>query len=256
MTVQVLCHVMVVCQMAAGPIPVGRAADFRVENSVFVGSDKKPAAQSSTIFHRGVVYDYLNEPAEVTVFDMVEGRFILLDVKRKLKTELTSTTVRQAIERLKRSSAASKDAKARFLYNPTFKQTVDEKTNELVFDSDWMTYRVLGTRVKNVEITRQYGQFSDWYARLNTFLRPGSRPPFPRLAVNEVLDKRGEMPSRIVLILKRRGELHLRSKQLRSEHRLIKRLLESDRRRVAQAGEQMAAFKEVSFREYETARKQ
>ena len=119
-----------------------------------------------------------------------------------------------------------------------------------------MTYRVLGSRVKDVGIARQYGQFSDWYARLNTFLRPGSRPPFPRLAINDVFDERGEIPSRIVLILKRRGGIHLRSEQLRSEHRLIKHLVESDRRRVARTGEQMATFKSVSFREYEAARKQ
>lgn len=228
-----------------------RPEDFRVENRVFVNANKEPAAESTTLFHRGVVYDFLNKPAEVTVFDPVENRFILLDVERKLKTQLSTKTIHEALDRLKRLADKSKDPKIQFLYHPAFKESVDQKTDELVFEAGVITYRVKGEPAGSAELAHQYRQFSDAYARLNTYLRPGSRPPFARLIVNEAIEKRKEIPSQILLTVKLRRGLSFRKNNLRSEHRLIKRLLESDRRRIAQAGEQMASFTEVGFREYE-----
>ena len=38
--------------------------DFRIENSVYLGSQKEPRIRSTTIFCGGVVYDYLEEPAD------------------------------------------------------------------------------------------------------------------------------------------------------------------------------------------------
>ncbi|HBO43629.1 MAG TPA: hypothetical protein DD670_06805 [Planctomycetaceae bacterium] len=227
------------------------AADFRVENRVFVNSTKEPAAESTTLFYRGTVYDFLAKPAEVTVFDPLENRFVLLDVARGMKTELSTKTIDATLVRLKRLAENSKDPKVRFLYRPEFAQTIDPTTNELVFESDWMTYRVTTVAADDAVLARQYRQFSDAYANLNMFLRPGSRPPYPRLIVSEVIEKREEIPTGILLVLKYQRGLDLRPERLRSEHRLVKRLLESDHDRIVAAGEQMASFKAVAYREYE-----
>jgi hypothetical protein len=232
-------------------VGVARAADFRVENSVYAGSEKKPAARSTTIFSRGVVYDFLETPAEVTIFDPAKERFVLLDVERKLKAELPIRVVGETIARLGRRAARSGDRQAEFLTKPVFAESVDEKTGEREFDCDWMTYRVQAQRVDDGEMVKQYREFSDWYARLNTFLRPGSPLPFARLAINEALARRQEIPTRIALVAKRAGGLTLSRDQIRSEHQFVRRLVESDLRRVAVAGEQMAAFRAVNFREYE-----
>jgi hypothetical protein len=226
-------------------------ADFRIENQVFVGKKKEPAAKSTTIFYRGVVYDFLAAPAEVTIYDPAENRFILLDLDRKLKTELGTGTIEKMLKRITKLAAKSKDPKIQFLYHPMFRESFDKKTGELVLEADPMTYRVKGEATGSEDLARQYRRFSDAYAKLNTYLRPGSRPPFARLIVNEALEKRKEIPKEIVLILKMHRGLKLRPDTLRSEHRLIKRLLESDHRRIKQAGEQMAKFKAVGFREYE-----
>jgi len=58
-----------------------------------------------------------------------------------------------------------------------------------------------------------------------------------------------------VLVVRERRGLRVHEERLRGEHHFLKRLVESDLRRVALAGEQMAAFKTVSFREYEEARR-
>lgn len=232
------------------------AADFRVENRVFVNSSKEPAAASTTIFYRGTVYDFLEKPAEVTVFDPLENRFILLDVDRQMKTELSTKTIDATLTRLRRLAEKSKDPKVRFLYHPEFAQTIDPKTNELVFDSDWMTYRVATAAAEDTVLARQYREFSDAYANLNMFLRPGSRPPYPRLVVSEAIERREEIPTGILLVLKYQRGLDLRQERLRSEHRFITRLLESDHDRIVAAGEQMASFKTVAYREYENRAEQ
>jgi hypothetical protein len=242
----------------AGIGAVGQAADFRVENAVFVGEPKEgeePASRSSTIFHRGVVYDFLDDPAEVTIYDPAGARFILLDVEQKLRTDLSPDDVRKAMDRLKYLAKKSNDRKMQFLCEPTFEESIDPATGELVFDSDLMDYRVKGARTDSPEMVRQYHEFSDWYARLNAYLRPGSRPPFARMIVNAALAKRGEVPDRIVLTLRERRGLTVHKEQLRSEHHLVKRLVGGDFHRVAEAGQQMAAFKTVSFREYEASRR-
>jgi hypothetical protein len=242
-----------VCAMlvATGLVGAARAADFRVENSVYAGTEKEPAARSTTIFSQGVVYDFLESPAEVTIFDPAQRRFILLDVDRKMKTELPTRVVGETIDRLARRAAESKDRQIQFLSKPVFAESVDEKTSERVFDSDWLTYRVQAQRTADAEVALQYREFSDWYARLNTFLRPGSPLPLARHAINEALARRQEIPSRLALVVKHPGGLSLKRDQIRSEHQFVRRLVESDLRRVAAAGEQMAAFRAVNFREYE-----
>ena len=71
-----------------------RGADFRVENSVFVEGQSQPQSQGVTIFRDGLVYDFLNEPAEVIVFDKANRRFILLDITRRVRSEISMDDVR------------------------------------------------------------------------------------------------------------------------------------------------------------------
>ena len=245
------------------PAFAAQPVDFRVESSVFLIKEKsilstpgkpKPEeliSRSTTIFNRGVIYDFLDHPAEIIIFDPANQRFILLDVDRKLRTELTTTIVGKAIDRLKGLAKSAKTDRTRFLLDPKFDESVDTETGALVFDSEWLTYRVTGTPAGNPAVVQQYRDFSDWAAKLNAFLRPNSQPPFARLILDEALAKRGEVPSKIELTLKTRHGLTTHKEQLRAEYHLVKRLVESDRRRIAQAGKQMAAFKQVGFRQYE-----
>jgi hypothetical protein len=234
---------------------VALAADFRVENTVYVGGEKDPVARSTTIFHEDVVYDYLAEPAEVTIFDPARHRFVLLDTTRRIKTELTAETVDKAIETLKKRLATSSDPSAQFLRNPSFDQRVDESTGDLTFNGEWMSYRVSGVVPDDAEAVRQYREFSDAYAKLNTFIRPQSRPPFARMIVNEALEKRSEIPVKVEMTVTLKKGLSPKRVSMRSEHQLITQLAESDRRHVAQTGEFVAMFNAVSFSDYEARSK-
>ena len=234
----------------AGAATAACADDFRIENEVFLGNEKEPRAESTTIFQDGVVYDYLKQPPEVTVFDKTHGRFILLDTVRRVKTELTAGEVEDFIRRLKQRASQQKDPFIQFMANPSLQQRFDEGSGELVFDSDWINYRLLTTGAKSQAMSRQYRDFCDGYCLLNTMLNPGARPPFARLQINEALERREMLPREVHLTLRPKRGFRPRRINIRSEHRLRSRLVESDRRRVAQTKEFIAIYQSLSFEEF------
>ncbi len=233
-------------------VSTARGIDFRVENQVYLGSEKTPQVQSTTIFLDGVVYDYLENPREITVFHEARGRFIFLDPVRRVRSELSTEDLESLVRRLKDWAGNQPDKFLRFLAAPEFEASVDEKTGDRVFQSTWLTYRVSTVQTADAKIAHQYASFSDWYGRLNTRINPGSRPPFARMLVNAELDREQLFPERVHLTLRPKGNAVLSKKiTLRSEHKLVRQLVESDRRRVAQTDQYMAIFKPVAFEEYQ-----
>ena len=245
--------------LAAGVVIGGGAAsgeefrveEFRVENKVFVGGEKQPRVQSTTIFYGGLAYDYLEKPAEITVFDKAHGRFVLLDQKRRVKTELTTERVADFTDRLKQWAQTQSDPFLKFLAEPHFDEQFDSSAGELSFTSPWMSYRVTTIDAENEAISRQYGEFSDWYCQLNTLINPGARPPGARMIVNAALEQRQQFPREVQLTLRPKRGLLSKRITVRSQHLLVRRLVESDRDRVAQTDEFMGIFKPVDFQEYQ-----
>ena len=228
-----------------------RAEQFRVENKVFVEDEKEPRVESTTIFYAGVVYDYLKEPAEITVFDKARGRFVLLDVARQVKTELTTEAVAAVTERLKEWAGAQPDPYLKFLADPKFTRPAEPDAGELTFASPWVTYRVKPVDAGSAAIARQYREFSDWYGMLNTRINPGARPPFARMILNAELDSRRQLPREVQLTLRPKASLLAKKIHIRSEHQLIRRLVESDRARVAETDRFMGVFNPVDFDDYQ-----
>ncbi len=226
------------------------AANFRVENKVFLGSEKEPRSESTTIFKDGIVYDYLVETGEVTVFDPTRQRFFLLDSHLKLKTQLSSKLVKAATNSLKTRSDFGNDPFVSFLLNPRFDCQVDDEQGELLFSSPMVEYRVLAVAAKDAEVASEYRQFSDWYKRLNTYIHPGTLPPFARMLVNEELGRRGELPREVHLTLKPKQGLIVRKTRMHSEHNIVSMLGDVDHRRVAQTAEHLAVFEAISYEEY------
>jgi len=240
--------------LAAGLCGPGLAAGrggFRIENKIFVGGEKEPQVQSTTIFQDGVVYDYLVDPAEVTVFDVQRRRFVLLDLQRRVKTELTTDRVADFNERLKQRSQKQSDPFLKFLGAPSFDEVLDESTGELTFTSPWMSYRLATFDTESEALSRQYREFSDWYCRLNTVLNPGARPPFARMIVNAALEDRHLFAREVHLTMQPKGGLLSKRLTMRSEHLLIRQLVESDRQRVAQTDQFLAMYASVDFPEYQ-----
>ncbi len=166
---------------------MAQAEDFHVDSRVYKVGDSKPLIETTTLFYKGRVYDFLKDPQdnrdpEVTIFDATSERFIVLDPERKVTTEVKLKDIQDFIRNIRIQAAASKDPLLNFLSNPTF----TEKTSadgELEFDSSWMIYRLKTVAAKSEQVSKQYGDFSHWHSQLNVMINPQTLPPFGRMAV-------------------------------------------------------------------------
>jgi hypothetical protein len=229
------------------------ADGFRVDNRVFVEKEEEPRIKSTTIFHEDTVYDCLDTPQEITVFDRSAGRIVLLDTVRKIRTEVTVAQLDDLATRLRKWASGQPDEFLRFSAEPKFDEQFDTSTGELRLASPWISYRVATAEPKRSEILTQYKEFCDSYSLLNTQINPGSRPPFPRILLNDVLQRLGRMPREVHLTLRPEGEKLLGDKiTARSEHQVIPHLVESDRTRIAQIDQFMAIYQPLPFREYQS----
>lgn len=231
------------------PQPVA-AENFRIENKVFLNNDKEPITESCTIFFEDVVYDFLEKPPEITLFDKARQRFVLLDPRRKVRTELSMDEILQLNEKLKQTALRQSDPLFKFLAEPQFEERIDEKTHELVLESPFQTYRVTAVEADTEAIAHQFRESSDWLCRLNTRLNPGSRLPFPRMYLADLLEKRKQVPTQILLTARSSKGLPFQKVTLRSEHRIVRGLIRTDRERITQAGQYLAVFQSVNFAEY------
>jgi hypothetical protein len=227
--------------------------DFRVDNKVFVGDQKEPSSQSTTIFHRGIVYDCMKKPAETVVFDKAAGRFILLSLGHRTRTELTTDEIAAFVDRLQPLAAKSNDPPVKFLAEPKFQEHFDQSASELTLSSPWITYRVTLAHETNRGVVEQYHEFCDWYARLNALLLPGSLPPFGRLVVDAAVAQRQCTPSRVVLTISSGKGGKRAPTKVHSEHKVVLPLERADLNRVAQARESQTSFKLVTFEQYRKA---
>ena len=243
--------VLIMATVLGHPGPVA-GDDFRLDNKIFTADARQPDSQGSTIFHDGVVYDFLDHPAEAIIFDRPGGRFFLLDMNRRLVAELNTKEVADFCERLQHYAAAEPNPAISAFANPQFKERVDfAKTgSKLTLSSPWITYQVRLATPKSPIMVAQYREFSDWYARLNTVLNPGSRPPLARLMLNEAIARQRALPCEVELTLATVQNGVTTHSTNRSRHELVLQLTKADLERVAAAQHGLKTFKPVRFEEY------
>ncbi|MGE0610049.1 MAG: hypothetical protein AB7O62_23360 [Pirellulales bacterium] len=246
------CHSVAICLFLLGiGGTAARADDFRIHTELFVEDEKKPAAEYTTLFKSGLVYDYRTNPPQVTIFDPARSRFILLDTQRKLRTEKSTADIETFVERLQTWAANHPDPALQFQAQPAFQETVDQETGELVFSSDWTTYRIKAEAAANPEAFRQYAAFSDWFARLNV-LTGSTVLPFPRLRVNQSLAEQELVPTEVRLTVVGPNQIptaRVQSKY-RTQHHVVWALSAADKRRLEQTAQDLVTFEEVKFEDY------
>jgi hypothetical protein len=233
-----------------------QAAEFRIENRVFAEREKEPKSQSLTLFHEGFVYDFMQDPTEVTVFDKAAGRFVLLNAAKREKAEITVAEIDAFVEKLKQLAAKQKDPLLRFFADPKFEETFDAGRGELSLASPLVTYRLTGEVMKDPAVFAEYREFSDGYSKLNAILNPGSRPPQARLQVNQALARHELMVKEVVLTLIAIKSETNQKTVLRSEHVFSQNLTAADLDRIRNARESMNSFKTLTYEKYQKNRTQ
>jgi hypothetical protein len=229
-----------------------KAEDFKVENAVYAGDEQEPASRSITYFTGGAVYDCMKAPAEVAIFEKSADRFVLVDVPRQVRTELSTKQIATFIQQLKELAAKNADPLIKFSAEPAFQKHFDAATNELTLSSQWLNYRVVLAPQANQEVVARYHEFCDWDARLNALLTPGLLPPFGRLQVDVAVAQRRAVASQVFLTITS-SKAGQPPTKVRSEHSLVRPLTASDLDYVARLRAALGDFKSVSFDQYRKA---
>ena len=227
------------------------AEAFRIETKIYVGDakDKKaePVSKTTTLFKDNAVYDFLESPEQTAVFRKPNGdkpgRFILLNEKDRLQTEITTDKLAGAMKDLRKWAATKNDPFLKFSANPRFDETFDRNTGKLVLASPLETYSVeTSPASQHQDSMTDYHEFLDWYTQLNTLLTSQS-PCEPRLKLNDALLRHRVIPTRVEL---KRGS----EDPIRAEHDFTWRLSQDDLQRIEDVQAGLTSFKQVDNKEF------
>jgi hypothetical protein len=223
------------------------AENFRVETKIFVGEEEEPASETTTLFHDGIVYDFLVEPAQTAVFRRPNGRnageFILLNNHERVRTEISTERLAGAMTDLRTWAEQQKDPFLKFAANPDFEESFEPGSGQLVLASHLESYTVHTAPASRRDAARAYREFLDWYTQLNTLLTAGP-PPQPRLELNAALTRHKVIPQTVTLT--RSGE----DEPLRAEHSFTWLLSQDDMAHIEDVRAALAKYRTVKNEEY------
>lgn len=227
------------------------ADDFQVTTEIFVGREATdPSTRNSTTFRDAIVYDFSLDTGAITIFNTETGRFILLDARRRLKTELSTRDLLAYAQWVRGESKNSDDPLLQFCAAPDFRVVPGEGDVAWKFASNILTYRVQLDNETDEEAASQYRAFCDWFARLNAMTNPGSLPPFARMEVNAHLEQHGALPKSIYLNVAPHARFGNREFYVRSEHTFRRGLTASDLAEIEKAERYLVTFKQVTLESY------
>src|SRR5262249_23490402 len=149
--------------------------DFRIETRVYEGETPEPLSRTTTLFKGGVVYDFPAAPLgpwEITVFDPGNGRFVLLDPKRKLKTELLVADVESFVSAQRQRARLGESPFMKFLADPEFEESFDAATGKMVLESAFINYELTTAPAASDFASKQYSDFTDGFAKISPVLEP------------------------------------------------------------------------------------
>ena len=141
----------------------------------------------------------------------------------------------------------------KWLVDPSFEESFDPENSELTLKSPSITYRAQ-VQATDPAVAAQYHEFSDWYTQFNLALNPSSRPPFPRMMLNEAIERHQGVAK----------EVHLTATlspkdapvKITSRHQLAVQLDSADMNRVAEVREYLRASAAFRSREYRQGSKE
>lgn len=223
------------------------AADLRIETRVYGPDSETPLHEGVTLFEGGMVFDFRDRGEKVTIFRAATagkpGRFVLLDTKRRVRTELTTDRIDAVMTKLRDWADKQSNDYVRFTAEPRFEESHDEELGQLKLESDHLSYRVVTIPIDHVDMKLAVREFLDSYAGLQTLLQ-GGLPPQPRLKLNEALFRHGAMPIEVHRYAGRISDSS--DADVWADHLVAWVLSKQDRQRIEVAIDHMASFEQVS----------
>ncbi|MFN6108726.1 MAG: hypothetical protein ACK5EA_30265 [Planctomycetaceae bacterium] len=242
------------------------AQEFRVYTRIFneradaaarkAGKQPAPVSRTTTVFHAGKVYDFIDAGDRITIYEPSQERFLILDGARQLRTEIKTSEIASTIrsierkqqERLESEVGTERDDERlqliQFQLNPDFTESIDEQSLALKLSGTGAEYTLKCVVSESPEYARAYLDYADWAARLNYLLHENAPLPGPRLALDESLRRKGWLPLEVSMQGRSRNSPHLRA-----EHRYDWKLDAADRKLITKAENEIGQpkMKEVDF---------
>lgn len=227
---------------------------FRIESVVTMREYGKPDAvkiQTTTLFGKNTVIDFIGDNDEIIIYNRLKKNFTLLDPIHRIQTELTVGDIDIFLGNLKRNISGKKDTFYKFILQPEFNISRNNEAGELMFQSKWYEYTITTRSFDDQYLCDDFFEFSEVYSKLNIYLNPGTFTPFARMKVNETLEKEKRFPVHMELAYYPGGKhLFARALEIKSDHKIIRRLSEEDRGRVIRASHFAQQFPKMLFGNY------
>lgn len=224
---------------------------------------ERPVSRSLTLFHAGKVYDFVDN--EITVYEPTMQRFLLVDGRRMISTEVALDQIthylkigrQKTLDYIEELRIAGDPLQFRtiesfeFQLNPQFEEQHVLSTRTFSLQSPFCTYRAryaASSEVKDAEIVEAYLNYCDWAKRLNFVLHPQVSLPASRLMLNDRLRQEVLLPVSVELIADIETRHHLRA-----DHEFHWELDRTDRDRIAHCERLLEGteLRFVSFLEYQ-----
>lgn len=241
---------------------VARGDDFRLETLVYQGTadetgDERtgPSSRNLTLFTNGLVYDFLGDNEEITIYDTGRKEFRLLSPGLEIRSRISVQVIMEFERGLRAWAEGRKDKFLRFASRPEFKEDFDPETNLLTLSHELLTYEAIGLPNSPGTVVQQWRDYGDHFARLNALTHPRGLLPFPRLVLNRELAERNLVAQQVGLVIPRQSFLGGEDQIVRSEHKFFWRLLDEDQRRIRWTNDTMSELREVPWKDYIAARR-
>lgn len=228
------------------------AQEFRIETEIYVGEQTEPVSHTVTLFEKGAVYEFMDNPQQVIVYrqggEGRTGQFILLDTVRERRTDVEVDRVEKLMHKMTDWASSHKDPLLKFAAKPTFEESFDVESGSLTLAHKEWTYRAATIKAADAASLTRYREFTDRYAELSAMMF-NSPPPGPRLALNAALAKHGVVPVEIQRLLG--GD---EKNAVRATHLFTWRLSREDRVRLDDAQAHLANYKKVDNEQFIASR--
>ena len=219
---------------------------FIVDSRVYVGNDREPAVQTTTVFHGRKAYDRLRGAlGSSTQFDFEQQLVSLVDERQEVFAIISFREILKFQAEL-RARAQKRDGLGAFLANPTFVYELDATSSTIKLSSPWLTYEATGRQTSS-DVVERFAEFADWSSRLASMLNSSAPPAGARLELNSALRKQNWQ---VTQVTRRGGPKALQSGLLRSEHDYRDELAEQDIRLMKEVEKNLEKFREISFSEF------
>ncbi len=198
------------------------AAEFKV-NIDYFRVRKEPVRRAQLVVRKGQAFWLLSESNEVVIYDSSDGQISLLDLKRRIHTELllpklesafvkVKQSKTEAIEKLERAGGRANLLAAgmsRDLVEPNLKIDFDAAQNRLKLKNGSVTIDALGESDSNASRRHREAEALAVFLKLEAVRDPKILPPFAALDTLRRLDADHSLrPAELTFVFRLAGPPH------------------------------------------------